>query len=117
MHEMSIVEALLVAVRQELSAHPGARVQTVRIRVGALRLVVPEMMQTCFAAATRDTDLAGTSLEIESLPAIARCADCRVEFPVEEDWFQCPHCQTTSAELLTGRELDLMSIELVEPVG
>jgi hydrogenase nickel incorporation protein HypA/HybF len=115
MHEMSIVQALIEAVDKELAAHPGAAVKTVRVRIGALRLVVPEMMQTCYAAATRDTPLAGTRLEIENVPAHARCRQCGSEFPVEEDWFQCPQCRSLDGELLSGRELDLMSIELSQP--
>jgi Zn finger protein HypA/HybF involved in hydrogenase expression len=47
MHEMSIVEALLDAVRQEALAYPHAQVQPVRVLVGSLRLVVPDIMQTC----------------------------------------------------------------------
>jgi hydrogenase nickel incorporation protein HypA/HybF len=117
MHEMSIVEALLDAVRAEARVYPDAKVQSVRVCVGALRLVVPAMLKTCFTAATRDTDLAGAALEVDEVPARARCQNCRSEFPVEEDWFQCPHCRSVGGELLSGRELDLMNIELAPPVA
>jgi hydrogenase nickel incorporation protein HypA/HybF len=122
MHEMSIVEALLEAVqracvdamRREMNARSGARVLAVYVRVGKLRLVVPETLRFCYEAATRDTSLAGSQLEIEEVPATARCRECRAEFAVEENWFECPRCQSVGAELLTGQELDLVSIELAE---
>jgi hydrogenase nickel incorporation protein HypA/HybF len=114
MHEMSIVTGLLDAVRQETQVHPGKQVVTVRVRVGALRLVVPEIMQTCYAAATKDTPLAGSKLVLEEIPARARCRQCNAEFPVEENWFQCPKCQIPGSDILTGNELDLVGIELAD---
>ena len=112
---MSIVEALLDAVQQEIRSHPGAQVQTVRVRFGSLRQIVPDIMKFCFQAATRDTALASATLEIEQLPARARCRQCLAEFAVEDNWFQCSHCAAADGEILTGNELDLVGIELVEP--
>ena len=112
MHEMSLVEGLLDAIRQELRAYPDARVKTVTVRVGALRLVVPDIMTLCFEAATRDTELAGAQLNLEPVPAAARCRRCHAEFAVEKNWFQCPHCADASGILLTGDELDLVGLEL-----
>ncbi len=114
MHEMSIVESLVESVQQETRAYPGARVATVRVRVGKLRLVVPEVMETCYAAATLDTPLAGSRLELEQVAATARCPQCQNEFAVEEQWFECPKCHAAGGELLTGQELDLVNIELEE---
>jgi len=114
MHEMSIIESLVEAVQQELRAYPAAAVLAVRVRVGALRQVVPESLELCFAAATRDTPLAGARLELEQVAATARCPQCRHEFAVEERWFECPKCQSVGGELLTGQELNLINIELEE---
>jgi hydrogenase nickel incorporation protein HypA/HybF len=114
MHEMSIVEGLLDVIRQEAAAHPDSLVTVVKVRVGALRLVEPATLQFCFRAATLDTDLAATELMIESVPAAARCQSCRCEFPVEEAWFECPSCHATSADLLSGNELELAELELTQ---
>lgn len=110
MHEMSIVEALLDEVNAQGRAHPGARIVAVRVRIGALRQVVPETLEFCWHAVSPDV-----RLEIEPVAARARCRTCRAEFAVEEDWFECPRCQLVGAELLSGKELDLMSIEMEEP--
>ena len=112
MHEMSIVEALLENVRRETQKYPGKQVIAVQICCGALRLVVPEIMQSCFQAATLDTPLAGARLQIKEVPGRARCRQCQHEFPVEENWFECPRCHAADGELLSGNELDLTSIEL-----
>jgi len=117
MHEMSIVEALLDAVRQELRSYTDAEVVTIKVRIGGLRLVNPEIMQTCFTAATRDTALSRSRLEIENIPARARCRQCHEDFPVEDNWFQCPCCSAADGELLAGNELDLTEIELADKLS
>ena len=112
MHELSIVEALLDQVRQEARAYPALRVHAVRLRIGALRQIVPETLKFCFAAAVQGTELASCSLELEQLPAVARCLKCNLTFPVEDNWFQCPHCSEPGSEMLTGNELELTSLDL-----
>jgi len=114
MHEISIVEALLTTVRSELRSHRGACVCTVRIRVGALRLVQPAALQFCYETAIRDTPLANSRLEIQQVDAAARCDVCSLEFPVEESWFECPRCHSINARLLRGDELQLTGLEIDE---
>ena len=111
---MSIVEGLLDAVNKELCAYPGARVITVRMRIGAMRLVVPEVMESCYRAATLDTPLAGSRLELERIAGTACCGQCAHEFAVEENWFEGPKCHAVGGDLLSGQELDLVNIELEE---
>jgi hydrogenase nickel incorporation protein HypA/HybF len=108
MHEMSLIEAVLEQVRQE--TRPGTCVRTVHLRIGKLRQAVPEMLQFCYAAAAGD----GSRLEVEEVPAEARCRDCSLTFAVEDNWFECPRCRSVSAELLRGGELQLVSLELAE---
>ncbi len=112
MHEMSIVEALLEQVRQELRLHPGALLRNVRMRVGQLRQVVPESLTFCYDAAVRGTPFEGSRLEVEELPAEARCRSCCLTFPVADKWFVCPRCEAKGADLLKGDELQLISLEL-----
>ena len=116
MHELTIVEALLSSVQQELHSRPGASVRTVRVCIGSLRLVEPEALRFCYEAAVQDTPLAGSRLEIQSIDAAARCDVCSLEFPVGDSWFECPRCHSISAQLLRGDELTLASLEIQQPV-
>jgi hydrogenase nickel incorporation protein HypA/HybF len=112
MHEMSIVEALLEQIRQELRLHPGEVLRNVRLRVGQLRQVVPESLTFCYDAAVHGTPLEGSRLEVEERPAEARCQRCCLTFSVADQWFVCPRCEATGADLLKGDELQLISLEL-----
>jgi hydrogenase nickel incorporation protein HypA/HybF len=113
---MSIVEALLDAIHAQCKAHPGMRPIAVQLRVGALRAVVPDWLQFCFETATRNTDLEGTRLDVQTVPATARCPHCRQVFAVPDHGVQCPRCGAPHATLLTGRELELTALEL-EPLA
>jgi hydrogenase nickel incorporation protein HypA/HybF len=110
MHELSVIEALLEQVRQETG--PGTTVRSVRLRVGALRQLVPEMLKFCYDATVRGTSLEGSRLDVEEWPAEARCRQCCLTFAVEDYWFECPRCGATGADLLHGDELQLLSLEL-----
>lgn len=112
MHEMSIAEALLDGIREESAKYPGATVRSVRVRIGTLRLVVPEMLDFAFTAATSDTELAGCRLEIETQAAEARCDVCSLQFPVDDNWFECPRCHSARAELIGGNELHLVGLDV-----
>ena len=108
MHEMSLIEALLEQIQRE--TRPGMCVRTVWLRVGKLRQAVPEMLKFCYSAAVND----GSHLEIEEVPAEARCRRCSLTFAVEDRWFECPRCRATGADLLKGDELQLLSLELTK---
>lgn len=112
MHELSIAEELVRVIREELRAHPNARLQTARVRVGVLRLIEPATLAYCFEAAVRDGPLAGARLLVERVEASARCRQCDREFTVEHHWFECPQCGAVGAELRRGDELQLVGLEI-----
>jgi len=112
MHELSIAGELVRAIRVELRSHPNARVKSALVRVGVLRLIEPTTLERCFEAAIWDSPLAGAQLHVEQVKASARCRKCGVEFPVEDQWFECPQCGETGSELVRGDELQLVSLEI-----
>jgi hydrogenase nickel incorporation protein HypA/HybF len=62
-----------------------------------------------------DTALAGAKLHITDLPIVIYCSKCESlqELP-DVQAFRCPQCQTPSADIRQGRELDIESIEIVD---
>lgn len=111
MHEMSI--ALEVVGQVEDAARPeGAdAVGSVRLRVGELAGVVPDALRFCFSLACEGTVLAGAELHTESVPGRARCVPCGHEWPTGmPPRLCCPECGGASSELLSGRELQIVSV-------
>jgi hydrogenase nickel incorporation protein HypA/HybF len=71
-------------------------------------------LRFCFEIAAKDTPLEGAELKIDEIPVVAHCNDCGFEWTIEEPVFTCKHCTSGSIELLSGRELDIESIEIAE---
>jgi len=116
MHELSIVESVVEAVTETAAAYPGARVMSVKLRVGVLAAVVKESLEFCWELATVGTALAGAALVVNNVPLVVHCAACGRDAEIEGvQNFRCPNCGELAAELRQGRELEIESIELEEP--
>jgi hydrogenase nickel incorporation protein HypA/HybF len=115
MHELSIAHSLVRLVGEALEPCRDATVLAVRLRIGALAGVAPEALRFCYDIATQGTGLEGSRLEIDEVPLAIRCPTCdRSVEPTDPSRFRCPLCDTPSAEILRGRELEIESIELAD---
>jgi hydrogenase nickel incorporation protein HypA/HybF len=118
MHELSIVASVVDAVTEKVSGYPGAKVRSVRLRVGALQSVIRDSLEFCYGIATQDTLLAGSRLEVEQVPVAIWCADCALESELDGvQSFRCPRCGEQSMDIRRGRELDIDSVEIDTPEG
>ncbi len=116
MHELSIAASIVESVAEAAGRYPGARVQVVRLRVGALASVVEDSLQFCWELATEGTPIAGAALAIRTLPVIVHCDACGAETELDGvQSFRCPRCGELTCDLRQGRELEIESIELEEP--
>jgi hydrogenase nickel incorporation protein HypA/HybF len=117
MHEMGIAMEILKIVEDSIPADmAGARVRRVNLKIGKLSAVVPESLRFCFGVAADKSVAAGAELAIEEVPVDARCGDCGRQWTIETAVFICPACNSAKVEMLSGRELDIVSIE-VAPEG
>jgi len=117
MHELGIAQNILQIIQQSVPADQAEDVRSVRMRVGQLSGVVPDSLSFCFAAIVNDTAMRQASLEIEQVPVTSECRDCKHRFALEEWAFTCPSCKSTNLELISGRELEVVEIELVDERG
>ncbi len=115
MHEMGIAMEIVRIVQDSIPADlKNPRVRTVNLKIGKLAAVVPDSLKFCFEIATKDSPLDGVRLEIEEVPVTARCNDCDTTWTAEQPNFVCERCDGGTVDLLTGRELDIVSIEVEE---
>jgi hydrogenase nickel incorporation protein HypA/HybF len=113
MHEMGIaMEIVNIATASIPSDMQDARVQRVNLQVGRLSAVVADSLRFCFDLVVKDTPLEGAELAIEELPVVARCKDCHTQWTVTEPVFTCRACRSGAIDILSGRELDITSIEI-----
>ncbi len=115
MHEMGIALEVIDIARSSIPADVNsARIEKIYLKIGRLAAVVPRSLRFCFEIAAKDTVMAGAELVIEETPVVARCRDCRQEWTLDGPVFACEACQSGAVEIISGRELDIESIEIVQ---
>ena len=115
MHEMGIalqiIEIAAASIPEDVK---GVKVERVNLKIGKLSAIVPDSLIFCYDVASRDTPLAGSRLHIEEIPVVARCRDCQTEWTISGPAFTCPGCSSGAIEIVSGRELDIESIEIAD---
>ncbi len=111
MHELSICNAIAnTAVRHA----EGRSVSQVTVQIGHLRQVVPDALQFSWEVVSSATDLQDAALVIEQIPAVVECAKCGARTTLDLPILVCGKCEGFDVKLLSGEELLLVSIDLVD---
>ncbi len=114
MHELGIAQDILEIVKQAVPEGQESAVRRIRIRVGQLSGIVPDSLEFCFQAIAGDTAMPQAGLAIEQIPTIFQCRKCSHRFEVSDFEFLCPACQSSDLEMVSGKELDIVEIEMAE---
>ena len=114
MHELSIAQSIFEIIGDTIPADQATDVRSIRVRVGRLSGVVADSLQFCFSIIAADTPLRHAGLQIENVPAVSECRDCLNRFTVEDLAFLCPSCSSTNTSLVSGTELEVSEIELLD---
>jgi hydrogenase nickel incorporation protein HypA/HybF len=122
MHELSIAATIVECVLGWTESHDAGKVVRVRLAVGELTCVQAEQLKFCYESITGETPLEDSTLEIEEVSALVRCASCAYEGPPKY-WsdslsdapvatLQCPVCGA-AAEAAQGHECAIKTIQYV----
>ena len=115
MHEMGIALQIVDIARASIPEDMvSPRVERIHLKVGKLAAVIVDNLTFCFEVAAKETVLAGAELVVEEIPVTARCRQCRAQWTIDEPVFVCRDCQSGDLEILSGRELDIESIDVLE---
>jgi hydrogenase nickel incorporation protein HypA/HybF len=91
----------------------GARkVTRVKIKVGKLSGVEPELLKSAFDIIKRGTFASDAEMEMEIVPVRVKCLKCNHVFEPKNFVFICTRCGSPNCEVLEGEELILERIEL-----
>jgi hydrogenase nickel incorporation protein HypA/HybF len=115
MHELSIAMSIVDMAQEELEQHGGAQVQAVHLKLGRLTGVVKEALLSSYQMACEATPLEGSKLLIEEIPVEVFCPKCDGPRLVDSiQWFCCPECGTPTTNVLRGKELEVVALEITE---
>jgi hydrogenase nickel incorporation protein HypA/HybF len=110
-HELSLSRAVIATVEKHAA---GRRVSVVHLRIGRMRQVVPETLAFYFEFAARDTACDGARLEMELVEVQLRCTACDHSWAIDVPSFRCPACSSSRAEVTSGNEFEVESIDVEE---
>jgi hydrogenase nickel incorporation protein HypA/HybF len=113
MHELSIALSLVDLAAEEAERR-GARVAAVHLKLGPLAGVVKEALLSAFELAREESPLAEAELVVEEVAVTAYCPTCAAERPVlSVQQMCCARCGTPTGEVLRGRELEIVALEII----
>ncbi|MDH3689649.1 MAG: hydrogenase maturation nickel metallochaperone HypA [Gammaproteobacteria bacterium] len=112
MHELSIARSLIELACEHAEQQGASRVRRIKVRLGVLSgLLRP--LYFCFAASCKGTRCEEAVLEIEEVPLTVMCPRCdEVKTPGSRYSFCCPTCGTSTPNVITGREMQLVALEI-----
>jgi hydrogenase nickel incorporation protein HypA/HybF len=112
MHELSVAQNILDIVKQSVPEDEHAYVRIVRVKLGAFSGVVADSLDFCFSAISTETALTNARLEFEHIPFAVKCRHCGKTFENDIGFVVCPECGSGDTVILSGRELQVVEIEL-----
>ena len=112
MHELSLAQQMVSTFDRVARENGAERVTTATVKIGVLTCVEHKTLTFAFEIASRGTLLSECRLIIESVPLVVRCAACGHEGEADRDLLGCPACGTGGVEVVTGREIQLKSIDV-----
>ncbi len=113
MHEYSIVASLMERVEAEAQSRRATAVHHIRVRIGELAGIEPDLFATAFEMCREHSICAGAELEIVPAETHWQCPGCGAEI-TPGAILQCPEC-SLPARLAGGHEILLERIEMEVP--
>jgi hydrogenase nickel incorporation protein HypA/HybF len=110
MHERSLAALLIEQVDEERHVRRLGELVAVRVALGEFSGVEPALFAKAFAELSQERWRRDVALRLEVTPLAARCRGCAVEFRVERFRFVCPACENTSVDVVSGEEVQLVSL-------
>ncbi len=115
MHELSIALSIVDIAGEEADRRGGVAILAVHVKLGPLSGVVKEALTSAYELAREGSAVAESRLVIEETPLVIRCPRCEIESAVPSVYdLCCPRCGTPSADVVSGRELEVTAMEIQE---
>jgi len=113
MHEMGIalqiIDIVKASIPNDMKDQP---VKSVNLSIGKFSAVIPDSLRFCFQIAVKDTVIENEELHITEQPVVIQCKACQKNQVLTEPIFICNFCKSSDVTMISGNELDIVSIEM-----
>jgi hydrogenase nickel incorporation protein HypA/HybF len=108
---MGITQGILSASFDAAKGAGAQRITEIRVSIGEITEIQEFALQFAFEALTPGTMAEGATLTVTHIPATSKCNECGVEYGHDRFQMLCPECGSFNVTPLTGREMQIDSIE------
>lgn len=112
MHELSLMVAVRDQALAAARADGASRITAITLRVGALAGVEVDALRLACPVVLAGTIAEDAVLRIELEAASCYCTRCQAAFEVVQGCCDCPRCASISRQVLSGRALQLVSLDV-----
>jgi hydrogenase nickel incorporation protein HypA/HybF len=112
MHELSIAQSIISTVENSLPEGFSKKVTSVQLNIGKLSGIEIDALKFAFDIIKKESLLKSAELDIEAVKGVARCTDCNNQIEMNEFGIPCPSCGGFSFEIIQGKEMKVMSVEV-----
>ena len=115
MHELSMMENVLDLVIDFAEKNDAKEIVRINMVIGAVSNIIPKWTMLFFEMIAKGTIAEKADLKFEIYPAYVKCRACGSESKIKIDppVFLCNSCGSDNVQLLTGREFQIKSIEII----
>jgi len=111
-HELAVAQALVEQVDAVIHQNRAQRATLIRVRIGPLAGVVPDLLATAFPLAAAGSRMEHAELEFAHAPIRVRCQTCGLDSEAAMNRLICGACGDWHTRIISGDELLLESVEL-----
>jgi hydrogenase nickel incorporation protein HypA/HybF len=110
MHERSLVLQLIDQVCREAAERGLDEIHEIHLQVGEFSGVESRLVQLAFEELAPLTWTHRVELKVDTVQLTAKCEKCQCQFHVEAFRFICPECRSGDVRVISGEELQLVSL-------
>jgi hydrogenase nickel incorporation protein HypA/HybF len=128
MHELHIAQRIIDTIATEALKNNISKVHTAKLKIGKMAAFDKEQLEFALASSEKNETLEGMKFDVNEIPVELECKDCGHHFidkRFDEMDFahqiahapalyippKCPVCGSEDVALLSGNEMELLTIE------
>jgi len=112
-HELAVAQALVEQVNAVIDQHQASSAIAIRVRIGPLAGIVPELLASAFPLAAAGSRMEHAELDLVDAPIQVRCQACGAETDAAMNRLICGACGDWHTRIISGDDLLLESVELI----
>jgi hydrogenase nickel incorporation protein HypA/HybF len=112
MHELSVATTIIDKAQRLLKENNAEKALAIYIKIGELSSIEKDNLEFCYDILAREISaFKECRLIIEETAWMVKCKHCDTTYNPNQHVLRCPNCDSQDSTMISGNELDLVSME------